>query len=293
LDPSLSTKRAARRAVVDRLGVVARRIRPALRAGADEPEGVHRLRIATRRAGAALALFEPCFRGRDLDRIRKLLRGLRRAAAAVRDADVQAELWRGVAEEEPGLAPLLVPVLEHLGESRSAANALLRARAAGPGRVRRAARRAARGARGARIGGERAADLATLAGWRIAELTEALRSRVEGGLAEPEDLHEARIAVKRLRYTLELLGGGLQTDSGALVERVRAAHARLGDHQDLVVAQGLIASMAACGALGDEAAAALGAAIERRRRAAELAARESLGWLIGGVDGDRRRAPAA
>src|SRR5206468_5052202 len=51
-------------------------------------EDVHRLRVATRRAGAALKIFQPCLPDKVFRRVRKQLRALRRAAGEARDWDV-------------------------------------------------------------------------------------------------------------------------------------------------------------------------------------------------------------
>jgi CHAD domain-containing protein len=53
-----------------------------------DPENVHQLRVATRRADAALRIFAPCLPGKVLKKARGRLRRLRRAAGAARDWDV-------------------------------------------------------------------------------------------------------------------------------------------------------------------------------------------------------------
>src|SRR5207244_2166671 len=69
---------------------------------ADEDiENVHQLRVATRRAAAALRIFLDCLPGRLHDKTRKALRGLRRAAGEARDWDVFFEHLKTPAARAP------------------------------------------------------------------------------------------------------------------------------------------------------------------------------------------------
>ena len=53
-----------------------------------DPEYVHQLRVATRRADAALRIFAPCLPGKVHKKARHRLRRLRQAAGAAHDWDV-------------------------------------------------------------------------------------------------------------------------------------------------------------------------------------------------------------
>src|SRR2546429_359792 len=86
---------AARRVLEVRLGVVRTRLLLAVREPDKDPEHVHQLRVGTRRAGAAVEIFEPCLRGKCYRRARKALKKLRRAAAAARDCDVFHDMLTG------------------------------------------------------------------------------------------------------------------------------------------------------------------------------------------------------
>src|SRR5262249_22855308 len=71
-------------------------------------EHVHRLRVATRRAGAALRIFESCLPDKTFRRVRKQLRAMRRAAGEARDwdvfiADLLQRRKQGGAKEHAGL----------------------------------------------------------------------------------------------------------------------------------------------------------------------------------------------
>src|SRR5438034_937550 len=84
------TDEAAREAIRTRLDAVRHFLDEAV-AGRDEAEGVHQLRIWTRRASAALRLFKPALPNGRRQWLKKHLRRVRRAAGDVRDCDVHLE----------------------------------------------------------------------------------------------------------------------------------------------------------------------------------------------------------
>src|SRR5256885_14719011 len=77
----------ARAALAERLLAVRHFLAQALR-DSDETEGIHQLRVWTRRASAALKLFEPALPNSQRKRMKKLLRKLRRTAGNIRDCDI-------------------------------------------------------------------------------------------------------------------------------------------------------------------------------------------------------------
>jgi CHAD domain-containing protein len=79
---------AARRVLSVRLGVVRDYLPKAMRQADEDPEHVHQLRVATRRAAAALDIVSVCLPPKDHNRARKTLRRIRRAAGEARDWDV-------------------------------------------------------------------------------------------------------------------------------------------------------------------------------------------------------------
>src|SRR5919202_521205 len=87
---------AARRALAVRLEAVRDHLGLALRQPDKDPEHVHQLRVATRRAGAVVEIFALCLPGRVYTEVRKQLRRIRRAAGAARDWDV---FLAGLAEQ--------------------------------------------------------------------------------------------------------------------------------------------------------------------------------------------------
>jgi CHAD domain-containing protein len=79
---------AARHALTVRLELVRDHLPPALHEAERDPEHVHQLRVATRRARAALDIFADCLPSKAYKRARRRLRDLRRAAGEARDWDV-------------------------------------------------------------------------------------------------------------------------------------------------------------------------------------------------------------
>jgi CHAD domain-containing protein len=79
---------AARRVLTVRLEVVRDCLPLALREPDKDPEHVHQLRVGTRRAAAALDIFACCLPDKAYKTARKHLRAVRRAAGAARDWDV-------------------------------------------------------------------------------------------------------------------------------------------------------------------------------------------------------------
>ncbi|MCI0460135.1 MAG: CHAD domain-containing protein [Gemmataceae bacterium] len=82
---------AARRVLSLRLEVVREYLGLALHEAHKDPEYVHQLRVGTRRASAALDIFALCLPEKIYSSSRKRLRKLRRAAGAARDWDVFLE----------------------------------------------------------------------------------------------------------------------------------------------------------------------------------------------------------
>jgi CHAD domain-containing protein len=193
---------AACRALAARLALVDRAVR-ALPETLDDPEAVHRLRVATRRAGAALDVFADLLPDRALRRARKAIRRLRRSAGAVRDADVFAANVEGrLKAKSPGQTSGLLYLVGLLDGRRDADRAeLLRtvegARDGKPLRRLGKLPGKARGGHGERLG-TRAVRL-------LATLTDGLTDASSGDPNDAGRLHRVRILGKRLRYTLEVV----------------------------------------------------------------------------------------
>jgi CHAD domain-containing protein len=99
---------AARHVLTVRLQLVRDLLPPALHEAEQDPEHVHQLRVATRRARAALDIFATCLPAKSHKKARRALRDLRRAAGAARDWDVflitlAQRQQKPAARQRPGL----------------------------------------------------------------------------------------------------------------------------------------------------------------------------------------------
>lgn len=169
-----------------------------------EVAAVHRARVATRRLRETLPVLDRERRG--VRRLRKDLRALTRALGPVRELDVTLGLVVRLVHDEPTLDAPLEIVRVQLMERRlrrrarllraidelDIAGILARVRTLAESHDDTAPRRAPLD--GAAIRRRMAA--------RATRLTEAVDAA--GALYDPEALHQVRIAVKKLRYNLEL-----------------------------------------------------------------------------------------
>jgi CHAD domain-containing protein len=246
--------------------IVARRSRHLLATRQDvvrrgDPAAIHDLRVATRRLQEALDLFAPVFPGRERRRLRRRARRVRRHLAALRDADVIAELAASFPEARP--------ILGGLAPAPRALRARSRSRQGGvevPGIRKRVAsfvRAAAASHEALPLLAEdqgRAAAVEALGfrATRVQTIQAALR------IDREEETHALRIAVKRYRYTLELLDEAGLARPGAALEEARQVQEALGKVHDLDVMIHLMRRQ--------RQARRWIAALGRRRRAAAAAA---------------------
>ena len=196
---------AARHVLFVRLEVVRDHLPKVVDEADRDPEHVHQLRVAIRRADAALRLFEPCLPRKAYKGARERLRHLRRAAGEARDWDVfllrlADQRKRRAEEEEAGLDLLAGYALGR----RAAAQTELAAAVAEQRQdfephltdLILAVR-----APDEDVGGK---TLAALARTKLARLRERLEEAASGDLNDYAHLHQVRIAGKRLRYAMEV-----------------------------------------------------------------------------------------
>lgn len=176
----------------------------------EDSEYVHQLRIATRRAEAAVETFGPNLPPRRARWLAKKLRKVRRAAGAARDLDVlrlhlDAELHR---ETSPAVALLEGRAVELRRSAQPAIVeiALKIRRKRFPRRMEKLL---------ARI--RPAGDSATPPAPTFRDAAQDQLQRVVAGfyaaaaadLSEPAQMHQFRIAAKKLRYSMEIFAGAL------------------------------------------------------------------------------------
>ena len=274
--------------LLDRLADAARRTRR----GSDA-ESIHDTRVAIRRLEAALDLWRDALRPSRRRRAKQALRALRRRIGPAREAEVSAEVLRArMADVSPEAAVAATFVLDRI-ERRVRR---LRGRAAQVcvrGRIERIARRVRRAWRTFPVDPVPTAPLVADARSRLEGHATASRSALASALrsADPEELHGARIAIKRWRYAQECVAETAPdpdpTDHGWMKE----AQDSLGRLNDLaVVCRSLARWEHAMSATNPRAGAPLKELIERlaAERRGELA---RLARFVAGVD--RLRMPLA
>ncbi len=198
---------AVRRTLRPRLRAVKRALRRAAGRDRADIEFVHRLRVATRRATAACLMYDEFLPRRTGRWWRKQLRAVRRAAAAARDLDVQIAYFSQLPS-----TPLMRALIAWLTAQRRAAQppidhvASKRRR----GRWRRRSRELRGLARGDKL---RQTPWLPWAQTQLSRITAEFRAAVPASAAEDRELHRFRLAVKALRYGLELLSAAAPADA--------------------------------------------------------------------------------
>ena len=247
----------------------------------DEPDGVHKMRVATRRLRSAMATYRPVLQRSQTDPIRAELKWLGQQLGRARDAEVQLERLRTLVEEVPDdlvLGPVrrridlelrarhraahaaLVDALDsarywHLLESLDdllehpafTAQARDKARKRLPKVVRKAVRRV-----------EKAADVAANT----------------SGEEHDHALHDVRKAAKRARYAAETATPVIGKPAKRLARRMEDVQEVLGEHQDSVTARRLLRELAVAAHGGSENGFTFGL-LHREELARGQAAREA------------------
>lgn len=207
LGPDTPLADAARRVLTVRLEVVRDALPPAIREPYEDVEHVHRLRVATRRAAAALDVFRDCLPPKPRKAARKRLRLIRRAAGRARDWDVfLAGLLEWAAKRPAGQRPGIDFLIGYVQASRTEAQTELDA--IGKEYPFDFDRFLAETVAAAGTDDETRPDtLGTLAHHRLSGLLDELDQALAGSLDDYERLHQVRILGKRLRYAMEIFAG--------------------------------------------------------------------------------------
>jgi CHAD domain-containing protein len=236
---------------------------PGVRLGSD-PEDLHQLRVATRRARALMRTTRPLL-GDRLAALGGELKLFGALLGAVRDLDVLLDRLRaGVADLDVDRAAgeALLATLE--GERGVHRGVLVEAMETQRYAALLDALRTAIDDLGPLDGETAPADIAKKA-------LRKLRGDAEAMTDEPPDdeLHELRIKAKRARYAAELVALGGSKSARRAVKAFKELQDVLGEHQDAVIAEDHLRRFA-----GPETAVAAGRLIEReRRRKEEMRAR--------------------
>ncbi len=200
-----------------------------------DPVLVHQARVATRRLREALPLVASGSRGRRLER---RVRRLTRALGQVRELDVALEMLETLTGEAEAPRGAIAKLRQVVREERQRMHTEMCTRV---GRVdidklsHRAATAASKGARADGRDLRRVAAAQLRAARRAVRLREAIENAA--GLYLPDRLHEVRIAMKKLRYAMEVsreLSGSRAT---ARIRTLKEAQDLLGhmhDHEVLI-----------------------------------------------------------
>lgn len=203
-----------------------------LRIPLDGPDALHDQRVATRRLRMACRVF---FEELGDKHWPKQLRDRTRRLGEARQWDVQEALLTRLRESAVVLREQAALEFAQERARKRCKQAWRSLRAPPPKGLLRGAERFAR-----KVGVR--ADLASVPSlaWRSLHplLLEAFGPLAGLYAAEdPEGMHRARMALKRLRYATEILRPAFVQDPEAFLAEVRDLQTKLGDHHDLVVLQ--------------------------------------------------------
>jgi CHAD domain-containing protein len=243
LTPDLPLPKAARRVLEVRLQVVRHYLPLAVHESERDPEHVHQLRVGTRRAGAALRIFRDCLPDKLRKNLKHVLRTVRRAAGAARDWDVflldlQQRMKERPTQERPGLQFLAGWAL---GQRMTAQTEL---EAAGSDHLDNLGRLSGEAAASAGDPDDAKATLLDLARPTLARLLRELDAAAAADLTDYANLHQVRIAGKRLRYAMEVFADCFgPTFRGELYPSVEQVQEILGRANDSHVATGRLTAL--------------------------------------------------
>ena len=229
----------AKRTIERRLERVVRLFPKAAKHPERDVEYVHGLRVAIRRATAALQMFSSCLPRSEYTEVRSKLRRIRRAAGPSRDLDVLEERLSRLAAAG-GTTVQLGAAIDQVRRSRKKAGRPLL-------RIYKKARKSdfkglARGLSN-HVAWRGDGPEPALIDWTGIELRpsiEAFVSLSSSNLTDREALHRMRIAEKRVRYSLEILGGAVDSAVEQLGPALRDLQERLGDISDHEAARVLL-----------------------------------------------------
>jgi CHAD domain-containing protein len=275
-DPAQAAASVVHQALSDRLAAVAHFLEPARPDVRHDPEHVHQLRVATRRAGAALAAFGDFLPRRKSKRMRRKLKQIRQAAGVARDHDVLAGrystrhddlaesaqdwLWARIVDARRAANPAVDEIYREFSQgefAKSADRLVAKVRWRGDG------------------------DEPTFAALATKQLTSAASDFFAAAHRRPTraaGLHKLRIAGKRFRYSIELftaISPTLRDEIYPIIEQVQELLGKANDH---AVAAERIAAWAKQ-ASGDSApAGGVDKIAKRERKKAAESRRNFLDW---------------
>jgi CHAD domain-containing protein len=228
----------AARTLQNRLGAVLQLLPLAAEKAGEDSDYIHELRVWTRRATAALALYEELMPRRRFAWMKKQLKRVRRAAKDARDCDVLLERLRHKQSTRGAKR-----WLEAVRAEREEAQKVVVAAHERLGRGHRFARRIDKLLQRVRSRGEETAgaESTRFGDWareRLRPLVEQFFGAIPSDPTDEAALHRLRVRGKELRYAMELLAGAFPDEfRTGLYPTIEAIQDRLGDINDLATAK--------------------------------------------------------
>lgn len=200
-----------------------------------DKEALHRARIASRRIREALPLLSA---GQRVRRLERTVRKITRALGPVRELDVVLQILDEVEKTGELSRPALVRLRQAVSRERQILQADMKRRIESCN-LSKLRKRMMGAARKATENGLPRRDPVKLARARVraARRAERLRTAIEGasGIYLPDRLHDVRIAVKKLRYALELVRELSGSRASAQLKTLSGVQDSLGRMHDLEV----------------------------------------------------------
>lgn len=222
---------AARAALTIRFADVREALSRALRQPAGDPELVHKLRVAVRRATAALDAFAERLPPAVYRKARRGLRRYRRAAGAARDWDVFFDLVSARPSETPGVDAVLGWAAAKRGMAQAAISGFGEDHPADINRLLSDTVSAV-----ARLKADHPRTVTDLARMKVSNALAALSAAAHMPMSD-DQMHAVRIAGKRVRYAVEVFAGCLSAEfRRRLTDEMKALQDALGSFNDAVVA---------------------------------------------------------
>lgn len=246
------------------------------------PEGVHQMRVATRRLRAALKAFGDVLPEQEARALAGEAGWLCDVLGAVRDLDVHLEHLDGYRSWLPeDQSHALDGYERHLTRARRRARRCLIA-ALDSRRYRRLQDAYLSLQQHAReMHHEGGPSIRAFARGYVPGKVAAVRKagRKIDAASAPEAYHRLRIRIKKLRYGLEILDGPYGRELEKAARSLRRLQGRLGEHQDACVAEGELTGYRDAAATGAEERRVFDRLIrEERRRALSLRRRHRADW---------------
>jgi CHAD domain-containing protein len=205
-------------------------------------QDVHQARVASRRLREAVPVAGAAAKRRKVRRLETRLRRITRLLGPIREHDVAIEMIEAL-DRSGASAELFDAVAQTLARERAARLALF-AHRIDHARARRLIARLEKFASGL-SDPDKSPEWRELLADRIEARAHALQTAVAdaGALFAPERLHAVRVAVKKLRYALELASETRSAPAGALVRQLRETQELLGYLHDRDVLRARLAAM--------------------------------------------------